>query len=587
VKEVKRGKGGEKEAKVQEGPLDRMFLRTGMSKAKQERINKRMTYWLGGSTVPVSVVEDREFRAFVKELNPDAKVPGRSKVMKDIGRLSKEVTVKIRNAIKDARRVSFTVDIWSSAKCKNSYIGVTIHMFNFRSGKRERYRIACRRFDVAHSGINIANCLTSIFEEYNFSHKAFYGLSDNGSNMIKGLTLMAEEEADGAEGEQGEQEEEDDEEEDNMEDLETDLTPVVDADDDEEPDSENEEEEDNEVEDFADSMEVKEKDQMAGFGSLGLRRIPCFPHTLQLPILKTVKQRRSSFGRSLKKTRRMVVKYRRSSKAKNILDRKFKRRLKGYCKTRWWTDNDMVRRVVEARETETEEGPDPLTYLVEEMEWSQSLIITENDLKYLKGFLTIMEPLQEKSDLLGAEERSTIHLVYPSLLEIEAHLSECSKGITKTFATRLKTEIKKYFSFAFDDSSPKFDPIFRVGTYLSPIHRHLLKPGQIKMAEDHIRVLLEEDEAVSRLEQDMPGDDKEQEKEQEVSRRGQERGSRSEELMRGHEEGRREGQEATEEVEGGGVGEQVVQTIIPGMKFMSSQLLRNANLNNNQSSSLE
>ena len=62
-----------------------MFLnsRKGISKAKQARINKRLTHWLGGSTA-VDAVDDLEFRAFVEELCKDAKVPGKHKLMKDI-----------------------------------------------------------------------------------------------------------------------------------------------------------------------------------------------------------------------------------------------------------------------------------------------------------------------------------------------------------------------------------------------------------------------------------------------------------------------------------------------------------------------
>ena len=450
-------------------------------------------------------------------------------------------------------------------------------MFNFYTVKRERYRIACRRFDVAHSGVNIAIILTRIFKEFNFAHKTFYGLSDNGSNMIKGLTLMAEEEEEASTREEEASTEEVEEEEDGEEEFDNhddpDMSIFVDEEDQVEPDTDGEEAEDNDVEDFADNMEIRERDQQSAFGSLGLRRIPCFPHTLQLPILKTVKQKMNSFGRPLKKTRRMVVKYRRSAKAKNILDQKFKRRLKGYCKTRWWTDNDMVRRVVEAKETDG--VPDPLTYLVEEMEWSRRLIITDNDLRYLTGFLDIMEPLQEKSDLLGAEERSTINLVYPSLQEILAHLDQSSSGFTKTFATQLKSEIKKYFTFALDVESTKFEPIFMVGTYFSPIHRHLLSPNQIKIAEDHIRILLEEGEEISRMEVEILGD------EQEGGSRRQDVGRRQEEMNRSEvqDEIREEVGEQTESVV-----PQKKQPIIPGLKFVSSQLLKNIN---NNSSSLE
>ena len=52
--------------------------------------------------------------------------------------------------------------------------------------------LACREFDIAHTGKNIATLLTSIFEEFGIESKVMYTISDNGSNMKKALQLMKE-----------------------------------------------------------------------------------------------------------------------------------------------------------------------------------------------------------------------------------------------------------------------------------------------------------------------------------------------------------------------------------------------------------
>ena len=179
------------------GPMDK-FVRSDSGKSlpewKQKRINRKFAFWLGASGLPISAVtEDSNFREFIAELNPEVKLPSRSKVMKDCTQLTKEVQNKITDALGHAKKVSITVDIWSSTKCKNSYMGITSHLFNHQTMRRESYRIACRKFDEAHTGENIAKIIKKILVEYKIEAKVLYCLSDNGSNMKKGLRIIDEE----------------------------------------------------------------------------------------------------------------------------------------------------------------------------------------------------------------------------------------------------------------------------------------------------------------------------------------------------------------------------------------------------------
>ena len=179
------------------GPMDR-FLHQSVKQQpmpdwKKKRIYQKYAFWLGASGLPVSAVtEDPHFQELIAELNPEVKLPSRGKVMKDCSLLTEEVKTRIRNALHHAKKVSVTVDIWSSTKCKNSYMGVTVHLFNHETKKRESYVIACRRFDVAHTGDNISRVIQQILIEYTIETKVFYCLSDNGSNMKKGLRVLGE-----------------------------------------------------------------------------------------------------------------------------------------------------------------------------------------------------------------------------------------------------------------------------------------------------------------------------------------------------------------------------------------------------------
>ena len=150
----------------------------------------------------------------------------------------------------------------------------------------------------------------------------------------------------------------------------------------------------------------------------------------------------------------------------------------------------MIQRLCEA--LQCDQVPGPLEILVDTMEWSQRLVITERDFQYMKAYINMMAPIKEKSDQLGAENVSTIHMIYPTLMEMIAHLDETSKKpLCKALATDMNKNIDFYFSYLMDPFDLNFDPIAITATYLSPVHRHILTEDQINVAEDHIKALLD------------------------------------------------------------------------------------------------
>ena len=92
--------------------------------------------------MPVSMVQDPNMERYVKVLNPDANVPGRTKVQKEMKKLSDKNLSKIREALGTARRVSVTTDIWSSKLSTDSYLGVTAHFINTVTRKRQWLKIS-------------------------------------------------------------------------------------------------------------------------------------------------------------------------------------------------------------------------------------------------------------------------------------------------------------------------------------------------------------------------------------------------------------------------------------------------------------
>ena len=252
-------------------------------------------------------------------------------------------------------------------------------------------------FDEKHSGANIAKMMKRLFSEFKIDKKVFRILSDNASNMVKAVRdIQAMEEGD------------------EMEDFEEDYINSDDSDCDSEPgDIENDDEEE-EVGRFTHELEENLVDHERAFRAVDLERLGCFAHTIQLPINKCINKKKKCFGVVLRKTRKIVKKYRKSPKAKALLRRRVKNKLAGYVKTRWWTDVAMAKSVVKAAKV----PGNPLNDMMEQMEWNIEL--NERDIASLESFISIMYPFQELSDKLGGEKRSTVQLVYPSLKEMFA-----------------------------------------------------------------------------------------------------------------------------------------------------------------------
>jgi hypothetical protein len=379
-----------------------------------------------------------------------AKVPSRKKLRILVNKMAGDVKERIKASLANSREVSVTTDIWSSKGCKNSYLGMTTHSLNTKTKKKDNYRISCRLFDCKHSGKNIAKMTKRILSEFSIEHKINRILSDNASNAIKSVKDLNNL----GEGEENEQFEDD-----------ADASDGSDSDSESECDEVSEEveedREEEEVQELADELDEAEVEFTEAFKEAKIERGRCVVHTLQLPICRVIGNKKASFGRVLRKTKKFVVKYTRSSKAKAILRKAgFKLRLKGWVKTRWWSDYEMVARIVQAGES----PGNPLTEMSDKMDWPMEIL--DRDLTELKGYLAIMKPFVEMGNWLGAEKLSTMHLVFPMITELLEQLEDNIRQKNyASFCKSLRDEVKKYFKFMLDQFYLDFDPLYVTATY--------------------------------------------------------------------------------------------------------------------------
>ena len=179
------------------------------------------------------------------------------------------------------------MDIWTTKKCKDSFIGITCHMLNTKTRKRENYRISCRLMDCPHTGLNIAKFMKNIFMEYGINGKMFRVLSDNASSMIKAVRdLKSLNDLDVEVIEESSEDESDTSDDDEMSRR---------VEEDSEPDDVEEDTEEADVEEQVRSLEMEENEHIRAFREASLRRNPCIVHKLQLPIQKLISSKQYDF----------------------------------------------------------------------------------------------------------------------------------------------------------------------------------------------------------------------------------------------------------------------------------------------------
>ena len=152
-------------------------------KEKSER-DHSVVIWIIDNQQPFNVVENKKFIEMMNVFDPRYRVPDRHQI--------KEMTIlefnKRRSNIKyDLNKipgkVSFTADMWTSTMSSESYLGLTIHYIN-QDWDLQRFLLDIVPFKTRHTGVNIANAISNVLEEFNLINKTLALTTDNESAMV-------------------------------------------------------------------------------------------------------------------------------------------------------------------------------------------------------------------------------------------------------------------------------------------------------------------------------------------------------------------------------------------------------------------
>ena len=250
------------------------------SDPRQKKVTKKLAVTIATSCLPVNIVSNQAFKEFIAELNTSAQVPAKDKMRKEVNLIWNDVREAIGKALKAARRVSITTDVWTTKGCTTSFLGVTVHFYNSETKCRGSNKIACREFSEKHTAENIAELILKVCEEYSIHNKLTHIASDNGSNMVKAVRVFNKEYRSGSEEQEAVEHMEVDELSDGG-----DSSDDLDASDEEEMEDLDDSEEAEEVERrvLAEVDEHEERDLQFDdvLKRKNVRRSKCFSHTLQ------------------------------------------------------------------------------------------------------------------------------------------------------------------------------------------------------------------------------------------------------------------------------------------------------------------
>ncbi|KAM2388226.1 hypothetical protein ACFXTH_037695 [Malus domestica] len=151
----------------------------------QKRLDRRCVRWIIIAEMPFRVVDQEDFRDFIRDLNPKYKLPNRHKVAAAVLELYVEEKAKIKSVI-EGLRMSITTDTWTSIQMIN-YMVITAHFLDNNWGLHKRILNFVQV--TSHKGDDIGRCLEVCLNDWGID-KVFSITVDNASANDTAIAYM-------------------------------------------------------------------------------------------------------------------------------------------------------------------------------------------------------------------------------------------------------------------------------------------------------------------------------------------------------------------------------------------------------------
>lgn len=390
-----------------EQPLMSNFAKTQITyqscHSRQREIERAIVCQLIVSgNLPISIVEQSWFKAFMKIMDPKFVMPGRRRVTNLIEKEYQDKRKVLMEKLSAADSVSITIDLWSDRSMR-SFVGQTVHFLN-ESNQFESFTLDMTSFAGRHTGDKIANHCLSVVEGYGIQRKVNYVVTDNAANMLKAFQSIPElfgsreDEYDDMENENSSHDQE-----------ESGVLEETGADSYDEYEAQVHLPDNSENEISIDGAEPLEEEQMeqlmANLGPITKLRLSCAIHSLQLVVTDGLKG--AKFMTSiLSKSSKLATLIHTSGNFSTRFLEKFHRTIPSTTNTRW---NSVYLQL----EALSRIDPSQLqTLLIEEKH--ENCILTRRETNILKEVVQVLEPAYTAT-LIMEEETALVSVVAPSV----------------------------------------------------------------------------------------------------------------------------------------------------------------------------
>lgn len=440
----------------------------GKLSPEYKKLFRKLTVFIASTNTPYSIVENEEFRSLMEAAEPRFQLPGRAVVMKEVICLVEEVKSVIQGYLHHACKIHLCTDIWSKKGLSSSYLGITAHFFSSKDNACHHILLSMKRMPHPHSGENIRNLVMKCLEEWDISPQAInVVVTDNGSNVVKAFRNDCHHASNTTNVNESQQD---------IEESDDDLSSE-----DGEFRDENNEEEIMDLSNREDDFDICEEDHTIAFQSY-FKRISCFAHTLQLVVNKF-----NSCSRVISRTKSLIKKVNKSSKATEKLIEYGSVKLVSFCPTRWSSFFLAIDRILSIKVH--------LEKVLQEMELDNLRL---SDWKTLQSIHQLLKPFAKYTALIRGENYTTISTVIPVIMEINMHIQEMKKNQDlATASNTLEREMKKRFGRYLDVSADDFEPLFLAATFLDPRYKLLLNSSQVAASQMFVLDQIHDAEAMS------------------------------------------------------------------------------------------
>ncbi|KAM4593896.1 E3 SUMO-protein ligase ZBED1-like [Odontesthes bonariensis] len=384
--------------------------------------------------------DNTSFKQFCRLLEHRFKTPGSARVTSLMGARMETATEKLKDIVREARRLTLCVDGWSKRGLTAAFLGVSACFYHPPTGKAQHTLLNLHRLDHPHTGEVIARCIDLTLERWDISDdKVLLVVTDNGSNIVKAIRLLRDRQEQVGADFQARPE---------LMDTEADDT---------ETESSDTEAEENglELENFLENDEECNKFQ----------RMPCLAHTLQLALKDAMKH--PGVESTILKARLLVHAVRKSSVANEQMVRRCGKTLIRDCSTRWNSTLHMINRLLETK--------GELNQVLEDL--NMDTLLT-SDWAKLENLLKLFEPFAVHTDQLQNDSQSLSHVV-PCLLNLEAHLLSTTV-VLKPVAQLLLRSLRDRFAGILNPDCCSFDATAAGACLVDPSVSFVLHSPELK-----------------------------------------------------------------------------------------------------------